>query len=90
MGYTSGFNMGVQQDLKNSNRFIVDVSQGGLGLPNRDYYFNTDERTKKIRAAYPIHMAKMLSMVYGDSSKANKMSSAILQLETDMAASHKN
>ena len=89
MGYTSGFNIGVQQDLKNSDRFIVDVSQGGLGLPNRDYYFNTDERTKKIRASYPIHIAKMLSLVYGDSSKSNKMSAAILQLETDMATSHK-
>ena len=42
----------VGQDDKNSEVMAYQLSQGGLGMPNRDYYFNTDERTANVRKAY--------------------------------------
>ena len=48
---------GVYQDAKKSDQMALYLNQGGLGLPNRDYYFNTDSRTKNIRAEYLKHVA---------------------------------
>ncbi|MEQ1553866.1 MAG: M13 family metallopeptidase [Ferruginibacter sp.] len=48
----------VAQDDKNSEEIAVQFAQGGLGLPNRDYYFNTDERTLKVKAAYKKYLLK--------------------------------
>lgn len=57
------FDMDVYQDQMNSEVYALYLTQGGLGLPNRDYYFNTDERTIKIRNDYQnTHLNKMLSM----------------------------
>ncbi|MEO8761136.1 MAG: M13 family metallopeptidase, partial [Bacteroidia bacterium] len=60
--------------------------QGGIGLPEREYYFKTDSSTVNIRNAYLKHMAKMLSMVGEDSAKATLAAKNILALETKMAA----
>ena len=46
----------VTQDEKNSEVQSLHLYQGGIGLPDRDYYFNTDGRTVKIRNAYPGHL----------------------------------
>jgi putative endopeptidase len=63
-GVTSFFSIGVSPDNKNSNHSICQVSQGGLGLPDRDYYFDQDKEDK--RNAYKLHIAKMLSLVHGN------------------------
>src|SRR5262249_42724756 len=49
----------IVQDEKNSDRDVLHLYQGGLGLPNRDYYFDTDERSKKIRGEYMPHVKRM-------------------------------
>jgi putative endopeptidase len=74
------FNFGPTQDAKNSAETIADVSQSGLGLPNRDFYFRTDERSQKIREQYLEHMAKMFALagIQGDPA-------AVMRLETALA-----
>ncbi len=89
LGVNPAFDMGIGQDMKNSEKNMVYLSQGGLGLPDRDYYFNTDTRTKNIRSEYVIHVSKMLGMVYNDTAKAKQMAASILALETEMAGAHK-
>ncbi|MCP9749866.1 M13 family metallopeptidase [Ferruginibacter sp. HRS2-29] len=73
----------VGQDDKNSEVMAFFVSQGGLGLPNRDYYFDTDERTLKIKAAYREYMAKTFRQL--DTATAAKNAEAVFALETKLA-----
>src|ERR1700743_860415 len=70
-------------DARNSSRYAVILYQGGLGLPDRDYYLKDDAKLKEARAAYRAHMEKMLSMA--GQAKAAKRSGAILDLETALA-----
>src|SRR5207302_1689591 len=59
----AGFRFGPSPDLKDSKRMIASLSQGGLGLPDRDYYLKSDDKTKAIRAGYVTHMEKMLTLL---------------------------
>jgi putative endopeptidase len=81
------FGMGVGQDLKNSHKMAFYVVQGGLGLPNRDYYFNSDVRTLKIREEYTRHISNILILSGYDSTTALKQSNSILKIETTLAKS---
>lgn len=62
MGIDAGFGMYVEQDAKLNDRYAVYLGQGGLGLPNRDYYFNKDDRSILIRDEYKKHMSAMSGM----------------------------
>jgi putative endopeptidase len=85
-GIDAMFNSYVAQDDKNSERMAFILAQGGLGLPNRDYYFNTDERTSKIRAAYPVHIEKMFTLSgLANAADAKAVSTNIMMLETTLA-----
>lgn len=77
----------ITQDDKNSARMAFYLHQGGLGLPNRDYYFNTDERTARIREAYPGHIQNILRLSGMDEAQARAQSAAIFALERKLAAS---
>lgn len=79
----------IEQDMKHSDKNMVYLSQGGLGLPDRDYYFNTDANTKNIRQEYLAHIRNVLMLLDPDSAKAGRNSAAIMKLETEMAKSHK-
>ncbi|MBI3512229.1 MAG: M13 family metallopeptidase [Bacteroidetes bacterium] len=81
--FHSGISVG--QDSKNSERMVVNLYQGGLGLPDRDYYFNTDADTKKIRAAYVKHIANVLALSGTNVKIAQKMSKKIVAFETSLA-----
>ena len=59
----------ITQDEKNSDRYAVHLYQGGLGLPDRDYYFDTDERAAMVRREYVAHVGRMLNLL-GDGSAA--------------------
>lgn len=86
-GVGVGFSEYVGQDAKHSDVMAYSLDQGGLGLPDRDYYFNTDTRTTGIRNAYGPHIAKMLRLAGYDSARAEASSKAIVGLETKLAAS---
>jgi len=71
----------VHQDNRDSTKYIVDLRQSGLGLPDRDYYL--EDQFKDVRAKYAAHIAKMLGMA-GDGDAA-KSARGILALETELA-----
>ncbi|HYE54646.1 MAG TPA: M13 family metallopeptidase [Chitinophagaceae bacterium] len=75
----------IYQDERNSEAEALHLNQGGLGLPNREYYFNTDERTSNIRNAYKQHVARIFHLLGSDSAAAAKMSAAHFTLETRLA-----
>ncbi|MEO7265891.1 MAG: M13 family metallopeptidase [Ferruginibacter sp.] len=77
----------VQQDDKNSEVMSFRMDQGGLGMPNRDYYFNTDERTLNVKTAYKNYMRKTFSKIYTDSNVAVKAVKDVYELETKLANS---
>ena len=80
------FSDDVSQDDKNSEMMIYRLDQGGLGLPNRDYYFKTDARTQNIRKAYKEYLLKTFMQFGNDSTAAQKNVNAVYALETKLAA----
>ncbi len=79
------FNFWVTRDDKLSSKYAVFISQGGLGLPERDYYFNTDERTKNIREKYKAHMIKVLVLSGETEADAKQHSESVFGIEKDLA-----
>lgn len=73
-------------DRSNPDRFMVNVGQSGLSLPDRDYYLADDERFKNIRAEFEAHIARMLAFAGVDNTE--KLASDILALETEIATHH--
>lgn len=86
-GVGAFFNIGSEQDKKNSTQMVAAVDQGGLGLPNRDYYLSTDKKLAKFRPLYLQHIAKMFEIAGASPSEAKKDAQAILKLETELAQS---
>ena len=82
---SSIFNIGVAQDLMNSSKMAFYIVQGGLGLPNRDYYYNTDARTINIRKEYECHVIRMLLLSGIDSATAAVKGKAVVQIEMALA-----
>lgn len=82
---SSMFGFGVSPDEKNSSRNAVYIAQCNLGLPDRDYYFNTDKRTSDIRIDYAKHIQSMFQLIGTDEKKAASNSVNILKLETALA-----
>jgi putative endopeptidase len=85
MGVRAAFEFGSTQDAKNSSQVIGSAEQGGLGLPDRDYYTKTDDKSKQIRQQYEEHVAKMLALAGDDGAKAATEAKAIVELETRLA-----
>src|SRR5579859_2514794 len=79
------FGVGEQQDFKDASRQIAVVGQGGLGLPERDYYFRTDDAAKKTRAEYVQHITNMLKLLGQPQAQAADDAQKIMQLETALA-----
>jgi len=87
LGVNALIGPGVSQDDKNSDKMAIYLRQAGLGLPNRDYYFNTDSRTKNIRAEYLKHVANTFKLLGEDYRSANAHAAWVMALETALAKS---
>lgn len=85
IGVSALFSSYVSQDDKKSDEMAFKLDQGGLGLPERDYYFNNDSSTTNIRKAYVAHIAKILEFQGRDSISGSKTALDILALETKLA-----
>jgi len=85
IGVTAFFNFGSGQDDKDSTREIAHAVQGGLGMPDRDYYTKTDDASKKLRDQYVDHVTKMLTLLGEPAAKAGDDAKTILALETALA-----
>ncbi len=79
------FEFGSETDLKDSNSSIAGAHQGGLGLPDRDFYLNTDARSQQIRKSYAEHVQKMLELVGESADAAAADAKAVLAFETKLA-----
>jgi putative endopeptidase len=79
------FRFGSTQDYKDSTQVIGIAGQGGIGLPDRDYYLNPDERSQKIRTAYVDHVGNMFKLIGDDPDAAAKEAQAVMDIETSLA-----
>ena len=84
-GIDAGFAFSVQADAKDSSRYLAQVSQAGLGLPDRDYYFRDDERSVKLRTEYRSHVARMFALAGEPAQAAAKLADIVVELETELA-----
>jgi putative endopeptidase len=84
-GYRPLFNPGAQQDFKNSSEVIVGLDQGGLGLPDRDFYLDDTDRAKGIRTAYLSYVEKIFTLAGDKAEMAKKNAEAVMALETRLA-----
>ena len=79
------FDFAAEADFHNSRRMIAYAFQDGLGLPERDYYFKTDEASKKIRDAYVLHIERSLELVGVKKDEAVRQAKVVMELETQLA-----
>ncbi len=79
------FGFGKEADLKNSAMNIAYATQGGLGLPDRDYYTKDDADSKALRDKYVAHVERMLTMIGTEAKQAKADAAAIMALETRLA-----
>ncbi len=85
LGVRAAFDFGVGIDEKKSDSYIAQLSQGGLGLPDRDYYTREDERATGLRTRYLAHVARMLGLLGAPAEAAQAQAATILALETRLA-----
>ena len=83
IGVTAPYTPGVHQDAKDSSKYVFDLRQDGLGMPDRDYYLQRDEKMAEARKQYGLYVEKMLTLA-GDKIAA-KDGKDIVALETELA-----
>jgi len=86
LGIGIPYRMFVGQDRKASDKYALNVSQGGLGMPDRDYYLSSDPKQVETRNKYLQHLTNMLSLA-GEANAAAR-AQAILDFETKIAQAH--
>jgi putative endopeptidase len=82
------YNFYVAPDDKNASKMIPAFYQGGLGLPDRDYYYKTDVKSEEIRKAYSAYITKLFSLTGDDTSTAAKNAASVINTEKMIAAGH--
>jgi putative endopeptidase len=85
IGVSVTFEFGVQADFKNSKMQILQFGQGGLGLPDRDYYLNDDPQSKMLREQYTAHLTRTLQLAGTKPEQAAEATKQIMALETRLA-----
>jgi putative endopeptidase len=83
------FGYGSEQDLRNSDMMMAGMSQGGLGLPERDYYTRDDPASKKLRDQYVAHVTKMMTFAGDSAADAQAEAAAVMRIETSLAQGSK-
>jgi predicted metalloendopeptidase len=87
-GIPAGFAFAVRQDAKDSRRYLAQLFQGGLGLPDRDYYFRDDERSRAQREAYRAYVATLFRLAGEAPEAAGRLAAAVMEIETALAGAH--
>ncbi|PSR53563.1 peptidase M13 [Adhaeribacter arboris] len=85
LGISGMFSFYVGQDEKKSTEYAISLNQGGLGLPDRDYYLKEDDRSKNIRAEYMKHVQNMFTLLGENAPTAQKNAAKVMELETRLA-----
>ncbi|HEY5068884.1 MAG TPA: M13 family metallopeptidase, partial [Candidatus Acidoferrum sp.] len=84
-GVQALFDFSSTQDFADSTKVIGDADQGGLGMPDRDYYTRDDERSKQLRTDYVAHIAKMFQLAGDPAEKASAEAQTVMNIETALA-----
>ena len=79
------FRFGSGSDFKNASQMIAELDQGGLGLPDRDYYFKDDPKSVQLRQAYTDHVARMFQLLGDDATRAAVEAKVVMDIETGLA-----
>jgi putative endopeptidase len=87
VGVGAGFRFGSEQDFKNSAQVIAGAHQGGLGLPDRDYYTKSDSSSAAMRASYLDHVARTFELIGTPAAAAQSNARKIRAIETALAES---
>jgi putative endopeptidase len=85
LGVGAFFSFGSSPDAKNSRQVIAAADQGGLGLPDRDYYLKDDPKSVQLREQYVAHVQKMLQLLGESSAEAAAGAQSVLRIETELA-----
>jgi putative endopeptidase len=85
MGVNALCNLSVFQDEKHSDRHALHLYQGGLGLPNRDHYFDGDARAVALRKSYVEHVGKVLELLGAKPAVAQRDAERVMAIETELA-----
>jgi putative endopeptidase len=85
VGVDALFNFGSTQDEKNSSQVIGGADQGGIGLPDRDYYLKTDDKSKQLREQYVAHITKMFTLLGDESARSAAEAKTVMDIETSLA-----
>ena len=84
-GISVFFSFGVSPDAKNSTLNIAEADQGGLGLPDRDYYFKDDPKSVELRKQYLAHVQKNFELLGETAAKASADAQGVMKIETELA-----
>jgi predicted metalloendopeptidase len=84
-GVSALFNFRSNPDLHDASMEVANVQQGGLGLPDRDYYLADDAKSVETRQKYQAHVAKMMTLLGDDPALAKKEADAIMDIESKLA-----
>src|ERR1017187_1476226 len=79
------FGFDSESDFKEASQIIAQVDQGGLGMPDRDYYFKNDPKSIELRKKYVEHVAKMFALLGDEESKAAAEAKVVMEIETGLA-----
>src|SRR5262249_59069538 len=85
LGVPALFVFGAAPDLHNASMQIASVGQGGLGLPDRDYYLEKDPKSEETRQKYLEHVARMFVLLGDSEAAAKKEAQAVMDIETKLA-----
>ncbi|MGP8245514.1 MAG: M13 family metallopeptidase [Bryobacteraceae bacterium] len=85
IGVGAMFSFGSGQDFKDSDQVIAQADQGGLGLPDRDYYFKDDAKSVELRAKYVEHVERMFELMGEPPAQAKAGADTVMKIETAIA-----
>ena len=85
LGFNPLYSLYVFQDERNSDQYMIHLWQGGIRLPDRDYYFNNDSTTRHVRTEYGRHVAAMFRLLGEDPATAQRSSQTVMRIETALA-----
>jgi endothelin-converting enzyme/putative endopeptidase len=85
IGVPAFFAFGSEQDFKDATRVLAITGQGGMGLPDRDYYFRDDAKSKELREKYVAHVTRIFELVGDAPGVAKAGAAAVMEIETALA-----
>ena len=85
IGGGSPWGFSVDQDMKNSEQYIIYLGQGGLGMPDRDYYLKDDAESRRVRTAYEKHLEAIFALMGRTKADAGREREIVMRIETALA-----